>query len=123
METKEKVKNFAEALQATGRPELPKFEDIPEDLRIFFQSVYKVVVINEALNNSKRFNIYDSNVNRYYPWFLCRNSPSSFGFDATDCDNTNAYAGGGSRLCLENRDLARYAGMQFKDEYREMLES
>ena len=122
MEIKVRVKNFSEAIEAIGRPELPKFEDVPEDLRKFFQAVYKVVVINESLNEGKRFDIYDSNVNRHYPWFECNGSPSGFAFGHAYYVNEIAYAGCGSRLCLKDSKTAEYAGTQFKDEYREMLE-
>ena len=119
----EKVKTFAEALEVTGRPEVPKFFDVPEDLRKFFEATYKVVVINEALNDGIRFKLYDLNVNRYYPWFATNGSSSGFAFRGSHYDDAIAFTGGGSRFCLKDEETAKYAGTQFKNEYREMLES
>ena len=77
---KANVKTFADALEATERPDVPQFLDLPEDLRKFFGAVYKVVVINEALNDSKRFDLYDSSVKRHYKWYRPNGSPSGFAF-------------------------------------------
>lgn len=119
----DRVKSLKDAFKVTGRPETPSFSDLPEDLRPFFQAIYNVVVINEALNEGFRGNIYNKDEARYYPWFRPSGSPSSFRFDVATYDYSIAYAGTGSRLCLKNDNIASYAGKQFTEEYRKMLES
>ena len=108
-----KVKTFADALAITGRPEVPPFSDVPEDLREFFKATYKVVVINEALNDGKRFDLYDSSVFRYYPWFKTKGSPSGFAFDVSGYVNTYAIAGSGSRLRVLSDEAATHIGKIF----------
>ncbi|OJV19335.1 MAG: hypothetical protein BGO30_07125 [Bacteroidetes bacterium 41-46] len=117
------VKSLKDAFKVTGRPETPSFSDVPEDLRPFFQATYNVVVINEALNEGFRGNIYNEDESRYYPWFRPSGSPGSFRFGGASYESSNADAGAGSRLCLKNYDIACYVGKQFTEEYRKMLES
>jgi hypothetical protein len=117
----ERIKTLNDAFKATGRPETPEFKDIPEDLRPFFKATYNVVVLSEALNEGKRFDLYDEKVNRYYPWFRTGGSPSAFGFGGAYYVISVALAGTGSRLCLKDGKLARYLATQFKEEYQKML--
>lgn len=119
----DRVKSLKDAFKVTGRPETPSFSDLPEDLRPFFQATYNVVVINEALNEGFRGNIYNENEYRHYPWFRPSGSPSSFRFYDACYDGSSAFAGTGSHLCLKNYDIACYVGKQFTEEYRKMLES
>lgn len=46
----DRIKTFEDALEETGRPNVPEFIDAPEDLRQYLQAQYKAVVIAEALN-------------------------------------------------------------------------
>lgn len=117
----DRIKTLNDAFKATGRPETPEFKDIPEDLRPFFKATYNVVVLSEALNEGKRFDLYDKTTYRHYPWFRNVGSPSAFGFHGTNCELLSASAGTGSRLCLKNEKLAKYLATQFKEEYQKML--
>jgi hypothetical protein len=120
----DRIKTYQDAQRETNRPDVPYFLDAPEDLREFFQSLYKVIVINEALNEGTKLDIHDISVNRYYPWFFNgMGSPSGFAFRDACYGRSCADAGGGSRLCLKNQELTKYAGLQFKDEYVKFLES
>jgi len=76
----DRIKTLKDAFEVTGRPKTPKFNDVPADLRPFFQATYDIVVITEALNEGYRGNIYNEDENRYYPWFRPSGSPSSFRF-------------------------------------------
>lgn len=120
-EITDRVKTLQDAFIVTGRPATPDFSEISADLRPFFQATYNVVVLSEALNEGKRFDLYDEKVNRYYPWFRTGGSPSAFGFDVASYDYSSAYAGAGSRLCLKDEKLAKYLATQFKEEYQKML--
>lgn len=109
----EKIKTFEDAMEATGRKEMPDFSSFPEDMRKHFEALFKMVVIVEALNEGWKPDWDDYNECKYYPWFEM--SPSSFAFCDSSYDRGFANAGSGSRLKLKSRELAEYCGKQFKD--------
>ena len=114
----EKIKTFEDAMEATGRKEMPDFSSFPEDMRKHFEALFKMVVIVEALNEGWKPDWDDYNECKYYPWFEM--SPSSFAFDGSGCDYGDACAGSGSRLKLKSRELAKYCGEQFKDIWKDI---
>ena len=117
----DRINNLSDCFAETGRPDAPDFSDVPEDLRGCFKSLYELIVMTEAYNEGEKFDIYDSNVRRNYPYFTTNGSPSSFGFDGAYFDNSNADAGGGSRLCFKNSNLAADAGRKFKNKYQDFF--
>ncbi len=116
----EKIKTFEDAMEATGRKEMPDFSSFPEDMRKHFEALFKMVVIVEALNEGWKPDWDNYNECKYYPWFEM--SPSSFAFRGSDCGYVNEYAhaGSGSRLKLKSRELAEYCGEQFKDIWKDI---
>ena len=117
----EKIKTFEDAMKATGRAEMPDFSTFPEDMRKHFEALFKMVVIVEALNEGWKPDVCNSDVERWYPWFKPNGSPTSFAFRDSGYDSEGAIAGGGSRLALKSRELARYCGEQFFELWKEML--
>ena len=117
----EKIKTFEDAMQATGRTEMPDFSTFPEDMRKHFEALFKMVVIVEALNEGWKPDVCNSDVYRWYPWFKPNGSPSSFAFDVSFYDYVLAIAGSGSRLALKSEELANYCGKQFVELWKEML--
>ena len=117
----EKIKTFEDAMQATGRTEMPDFSTFPEDMRKHFEALFKMVVIVEALNEGWKPDVCNSDVERWYPWFKPNGSPSSFAFGASLYDYECALAGSGSRLALKSEELASYCGKQFVELWKEML--
>ena len=115
----EKIKTFEDAMEATGRKEVPDFSSFPEEMRKYFEALFKMVVIVEALNEGWKPDWDNYNECKYYPWFDM--SPSSFAFDVSDCDRGSASAGSGSRLALKSEQLANYCGKQFLELWKEML--
>ena len=113
MEIIEKIKTYEDALQATGRPNVPDFSALPEDMRKHFTALYKMVVIVEALNEGWKPDWNNTDERKCFPWFWM--SPSSFAFGGSCCDYEDADAGGSSRLKLKSRELADYCGKQFED--------
>ena len=109
----EKIKTFEDAMEATGRKEVPDFSSFPEEMRKHFEALFKMVVIVEALNEGWKPDWDDYNECKYYPWFEM--SPSSFAFCASVYAYGVADAGSGSRIKLKSRELAEYCGKQFKD--------
>jgi hypothetical protein len=116
---KERVKSFEDALAVTGRPALPDFSNVPEDLRDYFEAQYKVVVIAEALNEGCPPNYTNDEQPKWFPWF--RVSSSGFVFNDALYYSSRAAAGDGSRLCLKNSELARYFGEQFIEIWNKFL--
>ena len=116
----ERIKTFEDAMEATGRKEMPDFSSFPEDMRKHFEALFKMVVIVEALNEGWKPDWDNYNEAKYYPWFEM--SPSSFAFDDSYCvdDFEFANAGSGSRLKLKSRELAKYCGEQFKDIWKDI---
>ena len=107
----ERIKTFEDAMQATGRKEVPDFSSFPEDMRKHFEALFKMVVIVEALNEGWKPDWDNYNERKYYLWFEM--SPSSFAFFGSDFAYECALAGSGSRLKLKSRELAKYRGEQF----------
>jgi len=121
MSVENRVFSIEDAITETGRPSVPDFDCIPTDLRDFFKSVYKCIVITEAFNEGERIDIYNSDKRRHYPYFLNNGSASAFGLRATYYVSTLSDAGSGSRLSLLKSDNAKVVGERFKNEFRDML--
>ena len=117
----DRINSLDDALSETGRPSVPDFDCVPEDLRPFFKSAYKCVVIAEALNEGKRFDLYNESEYRHYPYFRNNGSASAFGLVVTCYGGTDSYAGSGSRLAFIDSKRAKIAGEKFKNEFRDML--
>jgi len=113
----ERVQTVEDAFKETGRPEVD-FSNVPEDLRKFFEGMYKAVVVTEALNEGKKPDWDNDNQQKWFPWFWM--SPARFRFDVTVYVDTNASAGSGSRLCSFDRETARYSATQFADLWKDV---
>lgn len=123
METKitEKIKSFEDAMAATGRPTLPAFADVPEDMREYFQAHYKMAVISEALNEGWKADWNDPDQYKYIPWFENNGASSGFAFYDAFYGYSAAHAGYASRLCFAELELAQYAGREFIDIWNVIL--
>jgi len=111
-EVTERVKTFVDAQKETGRPDVPEFSEVPEDLREYFKAQYKMAVIAEALNEGWKADWEDDDQEKWFPWFRMSSS-GVFAFGDTTYGYSIAYAGNGSRLCFKSDELAEYAGKQF----------
>jgi hypothetical protein len=120
-EITDRIKTFEDALEKTGRPDVPEFEDLPEDWRQHFKALYKLTVIAEALNEGWEPNWSDRNEWKYWPWFIFDGARAGLACasstNAPSCANANI----GSRLCFKSEKLATYAGTQFIDIYTDYL--
>lgn len=123
MDTKitDKIKSFEDAMAATGRPTVPAFADVPEDMREYFQAHYKMAVIAESLNEGWKADWNDFDQRKYLPWFDYTMASSGFAFYATNYSYSDAYAGCAFRLCFAERELAEYAGREFIDIWNVIL--
>lgn len=116
------IQTFEDALKATGRPDVPAFADVPEDMREWFQNLYKAAVVTEAINGDSKVDPVDTDQWKYLPWLrVNKGAPSGFAFDVTACWSSLAVAGYASRLCFvgvdddESEAKAAHAGRTFTD--------
>jgi len=116
-----RVKTLEDALAITGRPAVPEFADVPEELRSYLQAQYKAMAITETLNEKWVANWSNWDENKWFPWFDYDKASSRFAFYATSYLYAFATAGYASRLCFRTKALAEYAGRQFEDIYNELL--
>lgn len=119
-----KIKTFADACKALklNPKHLPDVSLLPKEHQKAITAHYKLVIIVQALNEGWTPNWNDISQWKYYPWFTIEadaKRPSGFGFSLTlyDCWLTRTPVG--SRLCFKSRELALYAGKQFKNLYKE----
>ena len=95
-----------------------EFEQSISNLSQDTQAYEILKLIVSAYNNNEKPDFSDWNQSKYEPWFDMENS-SAGGFACIDYDHWLTYTGIGSRLCYSSRELAEYAGKQFKDIYEE----
>ena len=115
----EKVKTYEDACKVLNLPTtLPDVSIYAKDDRSHAIADFKLIRIIRALNEGWKPNWRDANEYKWYPFF---DLSSGFGFSATDCGWTHAYSAGGSRLCLKNEELAKYAGKQFEAIYKDFI--
>lgn len=119
----ERIKSFEDAMKETGRPNVPDFLNLSEDLRTYFMYLYIMVVITEALNEGWEPDWSNNNEQKWFPWFYHapRLSSAGFVFGGTHFAYSAAYAGDGSRLCFKSEKLAKYAGERFIEIWNHIL--
>ena len=77
------------------------------------------VCITKALNEGWTPNWDNSSEYKYAPWFYMQSGSS--GFRYLGYAYWRSYAFVGSRLCLKSSDLAKYAGTQFTEIYKQFM--
>lgn len=118
----ERVKTFEDACEVLGiAPLLPDFAGTHSDHQKSLIAHYKLIIIAEALNEGWKPDWSNGKWDKYYPWFDMDDESSSssgrFSFDFSVYWRSTSNVG--SRLCFKSSELARYAGTQFEDLYRE----
>lgn len=119
-----KIKTFEDACTQLGidAQALPDVSLLPTKHRNALLAHYKLVIIAEALNEGWQPNWNDWDEAKYFPYFeveASEDKPSGFGFSDTDCAYWGASAVVCSRLCFRTAELAKYAGKQFVELYKE----
>ncbi len=89
------------------------FANAPEHLK----HQYIAELLCKSLNEGWEPNWDDDDEYKYFPWFKMGSS----GFRYTDFVSWHTNSHVGSRLCLKNRELAKYAGEQFTNLYRKFM--
>lgn len=116
-----RVKSYADACAVLGIE--PVNEDVLVKLGFTKDEIAyrKLKTIAEALNEGWQPNWTDCNEYKYWPWFEFESNSAGFAYAITIHAVTNANAYIGSRLCFKTRELATFAGKQFKDIYNDYL--
>ena len=117
----DKIKTFEDACKVLGINSEDFKITYPDNVSHHakaFVAHMKLVIIAEALNEGWKPNWNDWDEWKYYPWFKM-GSPSGGGFSYGDCGYWSAISYVGSRLCFKSRELAKYAGNQFEELYKE----
>ena len=114
------IKTFEDACQVLNLDSttvIPDFSLFPEPDQQAMIAHAKLIIIAKAINGDwvPDWNNWDQY--KYYPWFEM-GSPSGGGFSFNGCAYWSTYSYVGSRLCFQNRDMAKYAGKQFEDLYK-----
>lgn len=116
-DVRDRIKTFEDALEETGRPDIPDFSGLPSNMRSYFIAQYKMSVIAEALNEGWT---PDWNNSTEYKWRIWFRMSSAFAFSYSGYDNECSGAGGGSRLCFKSEELAVYCAKQFLDIWKDI---
>ena len=76
-------------------------------------------LLTKSLNEGWEPDWDNSSERKYFPWFNMSSSGSGFSFCV--CDDWGTHSSVGSRLCFKSSELAKYAGTQFTDIYKEYM--
>jgi len=79
----------------------------------------KLIIIARALNDGWVPDWSDYSQWKYWPWFNHNDTSAVGGFSYCDCEHDSSYSYVGSRLCYSSSEIAKYAGTQFLDLYRD----
>lgn len=113
------IQNFEQALQAVANnPYGLKDLDVQVKRAAEGDPYAKLIIVAHALNEGWQPNWADDS-RKYEPWFWMNDENTPGGFSYDNCDFWTSDSGVGSRLCFKSAELARYAGTQFVDLYRE----
>lgn len=119
------IKSFEDACKILGiSTQLPDFSTSPVEHQKGLLAHYQLVIIARALNGDWKPNWGNWNEYKYFPWFeFDKNSTaeSGFGFSYDDWAASLAVTYIGARLCYKSPELAKYAGQQFIDLYRDYM--
>lgn len=115
----ESIKTVEDALNVTGMPVTPEFNEVPEEMRDYFKAVYAAVAITKAIVGDWKADWNNGSQRKWYPWFEM--SSGGFGFVDTVYGSSAAYAGNASRLCFPTKEMAEYAGRTFTDVYSRII--
>lgn len=116
---KERIKTFSDVLNYHGIHE-DDFEEGNEELEADEIAYRQVKLIVKALNEGWLPDWTNSGQSKYFPWFNMGSSSGS-GFSCNVYDDWYTYSHVGSRLCFKTRELAEYAGKQFKEIYKQYM--
>lgn len=116
----DRIKTFEDACDILGLDPLKSipYSEPANDREKATNAYAKLDIIAEALNEGWKPDWSDSDQDKYNPYFTHR---SGFGLSCCGYDYWHSGTTVGSRLCYSSRELAKYAGTQFEEIYRELF--
>lgn len=114
----DQVKTFEDACEILGEPPKLPYPDPSNPEEQAINATKKLFVIARALNEGWEPDWTNYSEAKYVPWFEYK-SGAGFSFSVYYYWFASTHVG--SRLCYKNRELAEYAGSQFKKEYNQFL--
>ena len=117
----DRIKTYEDACEELDIPVMDESKLMEYGLTTQDIAYQKLATIIKALNEGWQPDVCDSDVCRWYPWFLPNGSPSSFAFRASYYEYSLANAGSGSRLCLKSEELSDYIGKHFLDLWKQHI--
>ncbi|UOY07739.1 hypothetical protein L0P88_04110 [Muricauda sp. SCSIO 64092] len=117
----EQIKTFEDACKVLGLdPEkvIPDFSMFQEEHQKAMVAHAKLVIIAQALNGDWKPDWGNREWDKYCPWFSMGGSSGS-GFAPCDSVSWRSRSGVGSRLCFKSSEIAKYAGKQFEELYKD----
>lgn len=123
---KDRVKSYEDACAIKGITPLTieNFSFLPENQQKATLAYHKIHTIAEVLNEGEIFSWQSGSDWKYYPWFDMEtygDAPAGSGFSFCVFDYDRSYSDVGARLCYRTSELAKYAGTQFLDIYRDLM--
>jgi hypothetical protein len=117
---KERIKSYHDACEYLDvDPDHLPFEDPDNKEEEAINAEWMMWRITQALNENWKPNWDNSDEYKWYPYFDMRSA--GVGFSNSDFVSWHAGTTVGSRLCFKSRELAEYAGAQFKDIYKKFM--
>lgn len=114
------IKTFEDACEKKGiSTDLPDVSTFPPYLRRTVLAFYKLTIIRDAIVGSWAADWKNSNQRKWSPYFWM--DAPGFRFGDVDCGIAHTGVTGGSRLCFETEEQARYAGTTFTALYEDLL--
>ena len=113
----DRIKTFGDACCELAIDEA-KFNKARELVMKHEMAFAKLAIIVKALNEGWVPNWNNTNEYKYIPYFKML----PFGFVGARYASWATFSGVGSRLCYRTKELAEYAGKQFEQLYKEMME-
>lgn len=113
----ERIKTFDDVLADNGIPQQQfdkqSFGEQPDEV------AYRMIkLLAKSLNEGWTPDWNNSNEYKYVPWFYLGGSS---GFRCDDFDYWHTVSDVGSRLCFKSAELAKYAGTQFTEIYKQFM--
>jgi hypothetical protein len=122
----DRVKSYEDACAVKDITPLTieNFSFLPENQQKAALAYHKIHTIAEVLNEGEIFSWQPDSDWKYYPWFDMEtygDAPAGSGFSYGGYGLGRSRSFVGARLCYRTSELAKYAGTQFLDIYRDLM--
>lgn len=117
----DRIKSYEDACAELGIEPINEAEMLSNGFRQDEIDRRKLETITYVFNDNEYVDWNNSDQRKYYPWFKFEGS--GFAFFGTYCAYSFAHAGCAFRLCFKRDADARYAGQQFLELYKSIIDN